>query len=152
MLRGNIAPFLGAEHANPTYGLAFWRQHGEPLLRSAPYHEIARHLVLMAFLHRVVNTGGTLDREYAIGMGRMDLCVRYGAVVLGIELKVWRDGEPDPLSEGLEQIDGYLQGLGQETGWLVIFDRRAGRPPIRERTTTESAMTSSGKSVTVIRA
>jgi type II secretory pathway predicted ATPase ExeA len=132
--------------------LAFWRQHGEPLLRSAPYHEIAPHLVLMAFLHRVVNAGGTLDREYAIGMGRMDLCVRYGAVVLGIELKVWRDGEPDPLLEGMEQIDGYLQGLGQETGWLVIFDRRAGRPPIRERTTTESAMTSSGKSITVIRA
>ncbi|NET62289.1 MAG: AAA family ATPase, partial [Symploca sp. SIO2E6] len=33
--------------------LSFWRQHGEPLLKSAPYHEIAPHLVLMAFLHRV---------------------------------------------------------------------------------------------------
>jgi hypothetical protein len=40
--------------------LKFWRQHGEPLLRSAAYHEIAPHLVLMAFLHRVVNGGGTL--------------------------------------------------------------------------------------------
>ncbi len=30
--------------------LAFWRQHGQPLLGSAPYHEIAPHLVLMAFL------------------------------------------------------------------------------------------------------
>jgi hypothetical protein len=39
--------------------LAFWRRHGEPLLRSAPYHEIAPHLVLMAFLHRVINGGGT---------------------------------------------------------------------------------------------
>ncbi len=29
--------------------LAFWRQHGQPLLRSAPYHEIAPHIVLMAF-------------------------------------------------------------------------------------------------------
>jgi hypothetical protein len=35
-------------------------------------------LVLMAFLHRVVNGGGTLEREYAIGMDRMDLCLRYG--------------------------------------------------------------------------
>jgi type II secretory pathway predicted ATPase ExeA len=58
--------------------LAFWCQHGEPMLGSAPYHEIAPHLVLMAFLHRVVNGGGTLEREYAIGMGRMDLCLRYG--------------------------------------------------------------------------
>ncbi|MFO1420200.1 MAG: ATP-binding protein [Candidatus Competibacteraceae bacterium] len=118
--------------------LRFWRQHGQPLLGSAPYHEIAPHLVLMAFLHRVVNGGGTLEREYAIGSGRMDLCLRYGAVMLGIELKVWRDGEPDPLVEGLEQLDGYLAGLGLDHGWLVIFDRRAGQPPIRERTSSSA--------------
>jgi len=32
----------------------------------------------MAFLHRVINGGGVLKREYAIGSGRMDLCLRYG--------------------------------------------------------------------------
>ena len=132
--------------------LAFWRQHGEPLLKSAPYHEIAPHLVLMAFLHRVVNAGGTLEREYAIGTGRMDLCARYGGETLGIELKVWRDGAPDPLARGLEQIDGYLQGLGRDTGWLVIFDRRSGRPPVAERTAAETAETPSGKVVAVVRA
>jgi len=132
--------------------LVFWRQHGEPLLRSAPYHEIAPHLVLMAFMHRVVNGGGSIDREYAIGSGRMDLCVRYGNVTLAIELKVWRDREPDPLSEGLLQIEGYLQGLSLHSGWLVIFDRRNEQPRIRERTFTEPAQTESGKNITVIRA
>jgi DNA polymerase III delta prime subunit len=132
--------------------LLFWRQHGEPLLRSAPYHEIAPHLVLMAFMHRVVNGGGTIDREYAIGSGRMDVCIRYGDVTLAIELKVWRDGEPDPLSKGLEQIDGYLGGLFLDTGWLVIFDRRSGQPRIHERTFTEFAITKSGRDITVIRA
>ncbi len=62
--------------------LSFWMQHGEPLLNSAVYHEIAPHLVLMAFLHRVINGGGTLEREYAIGSDRMDLFLRYGAVPL----------------------------------------------------------------------
>jgi hypothetical protein len=132
--------------------LAFWRQHGEPLLGSAPYHEIAPHLVLMAFLHRVANAGGTLEREYAIGSGRMDLCLRYGDVTLGIELKVWRDGERDPLREGLTQLDGYLSGLGLEAGWLVIFDRRRGQPPVSERTTTQTATTLGGRAVIVIRA
>ena len=131
--------------------LAFWRQHGQPLLGSAPYHEIAPHLVLMAFLHRVVNGGGTLEREYAIGRGRMDLCLRYGAVTLGIELKVWRDGEPDPLNEGLEQLDGYLAGLGLDSGWLVIFDRRTGQPPIRERTASSEQSSPQGRRITVIR-
>ena len=132
--------------------LAFWRRHGEPLLGSAPYHEIAPHLVLMAFLHRVVNGGGTIDREYAIGMGRMDLCLRYGAVTMGMELKVWRDGDSDPLGEGLLQLDKYLAGLGLDTGWLVIFDRRAGQPRIAERTGAGEMTSPAGRTVTVIRA
>ncbi|MEB3337839.1 MAG: ATP-binding protein [Leptolyngbyaceae bacterium] len=131
--------------------LEFWRQHGEPLLKSTPYPEIAPHLVLMAFLHRVANGGGTLEREYAIGSGRMDLCLRYGSVTLGMELKVWRKGKPDPLATGLKQLDKYLSGLGLETGWLVIFDRRPGLPPICDRTTTELALSPDGRSITVIR-
>ena len=132
--------------------LAFWRRHGQPLLGSAPYHEIAPHLVLMAFLHRVVNGEGTLEREYAIGSGRMDLCLRYGAVTLGLELKVWRDGCPDPLAEGLEQLDGYLAGLGLDSGWLVLFDRRTGQPPIAERTTWQTVNSPQGRRIELIRA
>ncbi len=131
--------------------LKFWRQHGQPLLKSAPYHEIAPHLVMMAFLHRVVNGGGTLEREYAIASRRMDLYLRYGEVTIAIELKVWRDGRRDPLPEGLEQIEGYLAGLGLDWGWLVIFDRRSGLPDIEERTTCEEAVTATGRRITVIR-
>ncbi|TCT23796.1 AAA family ATPase [Thiobaca trueperi] len=132
--------------------LVFWRQHGEPLLRSAPYHEIAPHLVLMAFLHRVINGDGTLEREYAIGMGRMDLCLRYGAVMLGIEIKVWRDGASDPLTEGLTQLDAYLAGLGLDSGWLVIFDRRSNQPPSAERTTGNEQISPQGRRIQVVRA
>jgi hypothetical protein len=118
--------------------LDFWLQHGEPLLKSTSYPEIAPHLVLMAFLHRVVNGGGTLEREYAmtygrsetIGRDRMDLCLRYGAVVLGIELKVRRTHQVDPLTKGLAQLDSYLARLSQDTGWLVIFDRRSNAPEL----------------------
>lgn len=131
--------------------LSFWRQHGQPLLKSAPYHEIAPHLVLMAFLHRVVNGGGTLEREYAIGTDRMDLCLRYGEVAIAMELKVWREGRPDPLKAGLKQLDRYLAGLGLMTGWLVIFDQRLNIPPIAERTTAEQAITPGNRSVNVIR-
>jgi hypothetical protein len=131
--------------------LAFWRQHGQPLLKSASYPEIAPHLVLMAFLHRVVNGGGTVEREYAIGSDRMDLCLRYGPTTLAIELKVWRDGRPDPLAAGLEQLDRYLAGLGLQMGWLVIFDQRSGLGAMGDRTTTEQATSPTGKSITVIR-
>lgn len=132
--------------------LAFWRQHGQPLLQSAPYHEIAPHLVLMAFLHRVVNGNGRIEREYAIGSRRLDLCLFYGGIQVAMELKVWRDGDSDPVSQGLRQLDEYLNGLGLPTGWLVIFDQRSGQPPISQRTTTTTAITPAQRTVTVIRA
>ena len=131
--------------------LDFWRQHGQPLLQNFAYHEIAPHLVLMAFLHRVVNGGGTLEREYAIGSGRMDICLRYGVVVMGMELKVWKPGKKDPLPQGLQQLDKYLAGLGLDTGWLVIFDRRPDLLPIEERTTTEEVVSPGDRAIVVIR-
>ncbi len=130
--------------------MAFWLQHGEPLLNSALYHEIAPHLVLMAFLHRVVNGGGTLEREYAIGRDRMDLCLRYGSVTLGIEIKVQRDDRRNQLVRGLDQIDGYLARLGLDSGWLVIFDRREDVRPIEERLRSELHSTEQGRQITVI--
>ncbi|MBW4666611.1 MAG: ATP-binding protein [Cyanomargarita calcarea GSE-NOS-MK-12-04C] len=132
--------------------IRFWRQHGEPLLKTTGYHEVAPHIVLMAFLHRVVNGGGTLEREYAIGSDRMDLCLRYRNVTLGIELKVWRDKKGDPQSEGLEQLDSYLARLGLDFGWLFIFDRRKNAPPIEDRLSTQIITTKNQRSITVIRA
>jgi hypothetical protein len=132
--------------------LAFWRQHGQAMLGAAPYHEIAPHLVLLAYLDRVAHGGGRVTREYAIGSGRMDVLLTRGDVRVALELKVWRDGKRDPLVEGLEQLDGYLQGLSLDEGWLVVFDRRSGLPPIEERTAVEEAVTSTGRKVTVIRA
>ena len=132
--------------------IKFWRQHGEPLLGSTGYHEIAPHLVLMAFLHRVVNGGGTLEREYAIGSDRMDLCLRYGSTTLGIELKVWREKKRDPQEEGIEQLESYLARLGFNEGWLLVFDRRKNALPIEERLSTEVVVTENQCSITVIRA
>jgi hypothetical protein len=138
----------------------FWRQHGEVLTAHASYHEVAPQLVLMAFLQRVVNGGGFVEREYGVGRGRMDLLVRWPYQEAderrwqreALELKVWRERQADPLPEGLSQLDGYLERLGLGEGVLVIFDRRpeAGdpRPPPR----FEQARTASGREVTVLRA
>ncbi|WP_042342105.1 ATP-binding protein [Calothrix sp. PCC 7507] len=140
--------------------LKFWRQHGEPLLGSTGYHEIAPHIVLMAFLHRVstplntsvVNGGGILEREYAIGSDRMDLCLQYGSVTLGIELKVWRDKKRDPQTEGIEQLESYLGRLGLDFGWLFVFDRRKNALPMEERLSTQVVATENQRAITVIRA
>ncbi|MGD1910428.1 MAG: ATP-binding protein [Rivularia sp. (in: cyanobacteria)] len=132
--------------------LAFWRQHGEPLLGSTAYHEIAPHLVMMAFLHRVVNGGGTLEREYAIGRDRMDLCLKYRNTTLGIELKAWRDKRGDPMESGIEQLDSYLARLGISYGWLIIFDLRKKALPIQERLSSQVMTTNNERSIVIVRA
>jgi hypothetical protein len=68
-----------------------------------------------------------------------------------LELKVWRDKHPDPLAEGLDQLDSYLARLGLGSGILVLFDRRTDAAPITERTVFASATTGSGRTVTVLR-
>ncbi|HBL30785.1 MAG TPA: polyketide biosynthesis operon protein CyrO [Acidobacteria bacterium] len=115
----------------------FWCQHAEFFLERQPYTEAAAQLVFMAYLQRVVNGGGFIDREYAVGSGRIDLCVRWpfpgGVERWALELKVWRKGRPDPLPEGLEQLSTYLDRLGLAEGTLILFDGRPESPPLPER-------------------
>lgn len=40
-----------------------------------------------------------------------------------IELKIRYDAATE--AEGLTQLAGYMEQLGCEEGWLVLFDRRA---------------------------
>jgi type II secretory pathway predicted ATPase ExeA len=129
----------------------FWRQHGETMMKSAPYHEAAPHLVLMAYLQRVINGGGRIEREYAAGSGRLDLLVVFGSDQMAIEVKVWRDKQPDPVIEGLEQIERYLNRLDLPEGSLVLFDQRTSAPEWVERMTIETAQTASGKAIMVLR-
>jgi len=118
------------------------------VLRRQPYSEAAAQLVFMAWLHRVVNGGAELetrpagvaaiDREYAVGSGRIDLLVRWplpegGVERYAAELKVRREGADDPLDEGLEQLGTYLDRLDLDAGTLVLFDQRREAPPIADR-------------------
>lgn len=137
--------------------VAFWRRHAEPMVRGQSYPEIAPHIVLMAYLQRVVNGGAMIEREYAAGSGRMDLCIRWpvkgGEQLVAIELKVWRDKQADPLHEGLAQIEGYLGRLGLTEGFLVIFDRRRSTEeiPWDERPRWEKEELAGGKRIRVLR-
>ncbi|MFN3201330.1 MAG: AAA-like domain-containing protein [Bradymonadia bacterium] len=131
----------------------FWRRHGRGLTqRGVTYPEATPHIVLMAFLHRVVNGGGFIDREYGLDRGAIDLYIRWP--IDGdsrdlqhevVEIKRWAT-RGNPLNEGLEQIERYLTALGLDSGWLVIFDQRqsalADIPQIRfEEHTTPNGLT-----------
>ncbi len=103
---------------------AFWREHSEMWIERYQYKEAAPHLVLHAFLQRVINAGGHIHRELASGRGRLDICIEYGDrhYRYPIELKLREDTKTIP--EGQVQLAGYMERLGCDEGWLVVFDKR----------------------------
>jgi hypothetical protein len=101
----------------------FWHANSDIWVkRYSDYPEAAPHLVMMAFLQRVVNGGGQIVREMASGTGRLDLCLIYGNRKYPIELKI-RYGKKY-LEEGFEQTALYMDLHCCNEGWMVVFDRR----------------------------
>ena len=100
----------------------FWRENSQIWTEKYQYKEAAPHLILQAFLQRIINSGGHISREYSAGRGRTDLCITYGENRYAIELKI-RYG-PSDVEDGIDQLGRYLDTLGLKEGWLIIFDRR----------------------------
>ena len=112
----------------------FWRRNSEHWVERARYREAGPQLVLQAFLHRVVNGRGRIEREYALGSRRVDLLLlwpdgrgREGRFV--VECKLVREGRSlaRTVEAGLEQTARYMDLCGTEAGHLVVFDMRGGR-------------------------
>ena len=107
---------------------AFFREHSEHWVqRFERYHEAGPQLLLQAHLQRIVNGGGRIEREYALGRGRTDLLIvwpqggRERRFV--VECKVLRRGLERTIAEGVAQTRGYADRCGAEAGHLIVFDR-----------------------------
>ena len=111
----------------------FFREHSEHWVqRFERYHEAGPQLLLQAHLQRIVNGGGRIEREYALGRGRTDLLIvwpqggRERRFV--VECKVLRKDLERTIAEGVEQTRGYMDRCAAEAGHLVVFDRAPERP------------------------
>ena len=106
----------------------FWRRHSEVWESKSDYTEAFPHLLLMAFLQRITNGEGHIEREYAGGRGRMDLFIDFKGTQHIIEIKLLRDyNTPREIKEeGLEQTLWYRDKFGKHVPcYLLIFDRRS---------------------------
>lgn len=105
---------------------AFWRKDGHVAAEGFSYREPGPHLMMMAFLQRVVNGGGRTDREYALGNGAHDLLITWKTQRIAIELTLRRDTETE--DDALEQVTRDLDARDVPEGWLVRFDLRSTAP------------------------
>jgi len=107
----------------------FWRQNSEiwESKTKSGYTEAFPHLLLMAFLQRVLNGGGHIERDCAAGRGRMDLSIEYEKYRYIIEIKLLRSYHSPEMfrKKGLEQVLKYRDKFSVQTpAYLIIFDRR----------------------------
>ncbi|MFO0610568.1 MAG: AAA-like domain-containing protein [Polyangiales bacterium] len=124
----------------------FWREDGHVAAQGFGYQESGPHLMLMAFLQRVINGGGRIAREYALGKDALDLLIEWRGARHAIEVKLRRHTTTE--AKGVAQLGGYLDALGLSEGWLVIFDLRAGTA-WDERLTTRT-VTQDGRAIHIV--
>ena len=110
----------------------FFREHSEHWVqRFDQYHEAGPQLLLQACLQRVVNGGGRIEREYALGRGRVDLLILWPqgrrTRRFVIECKVLHKDLERTIEAGLAQTRGYMDRCNAESGHLIVFDRAPDR-------------------------
>ena len=117
----------------------FFREHSDAWIEGFSFKEAGPQLLMQAFLQRIVNGGGRINREYGLGLKRTDLFIEwpideaqgfYGPVQrIVIELKLLKKGRLDAvLKDALPQTADYADRCGANEAHIVVFDRRPNKP------------------------
>src|SRR6056297_3411533 len=125
----------------------FFREHSESWLTRFKYEEAGPQLLLQAFLQRIINGGGLIDREYGLGRKRTDLYIRWPIIEnrfqnkdkaypfpltynpddlqrIVMELKLKHNYSLETImDEGLKQTSAYVNKTGAKEAYLIIFDQ-----------------------------
>jgi hypothetical protein len=109
----------------------FFQENSESWIQVLSYREAGPQLLLQAFLQRVVNGGGIVNREYGLGTKRTDIYVKWYPVPgdysnsqrVVVECKLLHKNLDKTIEEGLEQVLVYADKCSAEEIHLIIFDR-----------------------------
>ncbi len=111
----------------------FFREHSASWIERFDYKEAGPQLLMQAFLQRIINSGGRINREYGLGRKRTDLVIEwpldkeqgyYGTVqCIVIELKILRGNRDTLIDQGMEQVAEYGDGFNADEAHLILFNR-----------------------------
>jgi len=116
----------------------FFREHADSWIEKFDYKEAGPQLLIQAFLQRIINGGGRINREYGLGRKRTDLSIEwpidpdqgyFGEVQrVIIELKILHNSLDTTIEKGVEQSVEYADSYNAAEVHLIIFNRN---PEIR---------------------
>jgi hypothetical protein len=111
----------------------FFRENADSWIEHFDYKEAGPQLLLQAFLQRLINSGGRINREYALGRRRTDLLIEWPSDAergftgdvqrIVLELKLQKGDLEQLIEKGLEQTCGYADRCGADEAHLIVFNR-----------------------------
>ena len=112
----------------------FFRENANSWIERFDYKEAGPQLLLQAFLQRIINGGGRINREYGLGRKRTDIFIEYpldqergffGKEIqrVVIETKILYSNLEQTIQKGLEQTLEYADSVGADESHLIIFNR-----------------------------
>ena len=113
----------------------YFRENSESWIERFDYKEAGPQLLIQAFLQRIINGGGRINREYGLGSKRTDLSIEwpidpeqgyFGEVQrIIIELKIHHKKHKleTIITEGLQQTAEYADKQSANEAHLIIFNR-----------------------------
>jgi len=111
--------------------MAIWEKH------MPGYKEACAQLVTLTYLHRIVNGGGTITRESAVGAKKMDIYIRREYRIgeepnktlkvqkIVLELKTIKNNQSYEAikQQAINQTAEYATLIGVPEAYILIFDR-----------------------------
>ena len=109
----------------------FFREHSEHWVERFQYKEAGPQLPLQAFLQRIVNSDGRIEREYGLGRMRTDLLViwqlrGHGGGRLSSNASCCTGVSERTLQEGLQQTQAHMDRSSARERHPVLFDSTEG--------------------------
>ncbi|MDR2301945.1 MAG: AAA-like domain-containing protein [Deltaproteobacteria bacterium] len=103
----------------------YWRINADMIDDPHNFNESIPHILIFAYMQKVVNGGATISREYAFGRMRVDVNVTYKGVSYPVEIKIRGLDKfvESRTRDSLKQLRSYMDKCGAKEGWLVVFDR-----------------------------
>ena len=110
----------------------FFRENADVWIEKFDYKEAAPHLILQAFLQRIVNGGARINREYALGRSKTDLTIEWPLTEQGfngkvqrivLELKILYGALDTTITKSLNQTAKYADAFNADEVHLLIFNR-----------------------------
>ena len=112
----------------------FWNENSAIWASNiAGYQEAAPHLVTQAFLQRVANGQGFVNREYGLGKSRTDIMLKwqydkdgqtiYQKIVMELKVINQKQSYEKLKQQAIEQTAKYAKTCGTKDAHILVFDR-----------------------------